>query len=178
MLRAAEARPADDSPVVHAVPRTKCWSLVGNGSAADHNLRASPAVGWRLHNLKGQVHGMVHRVYKFVYITRTPNAPITFFGIACSHNERVRVFHLAGETMRLGRARVEIDGHLAVTPEGARHMSGYLRKQGALFVTTDFVIPRSPRKFHTVAVTALNETDNPVGRGFGFAVNAIVCVPA
>ena len=179
VLRAAEAQPADNSPEVHAAPRTKCWSLVGNGSAADHNLRASQAAGWRLRNLKGQpVHGMVQRLYKFVYITHTPNAPVKFGGITCSHHERVRIFHLRGQEMSLGRARVEIDGRPAVTPEGARYMSGYRKKQGALFDSTDFVIPRSSRTSHTVTVIALNETDNPYRGGFGFALNAIVCVPS
>ena len=179
VLRAAEAQPADNSPEVHAAPRTKCWSLVGNGSAADHNLRASQSAGWRLRNLKGQpVHGMAQRVYKFVYITSTSNGLIEFGGITCSHDERVRIFYLRGQEMSLGRARVEIDGRPAVTPEGARYMSGYRKKQGALFESTDFVIPRSSRKSHTVTVIALNETDNPDWGGFGFALNAIVCVPS
>ena len=175
---AAAAAAAEKAPRNRVFPTAKCWSLVGNGSEADRNLIASQATGWEVVNLKKQpVHDMVRNVYKFVYLTGRPNSQITFQGIGCTERERVRIFYIAGETMNLGRARVEIDGQPAATPAGLSYMSGYLRGQGSLFMSTDFMMPLIPRRRHTVTVVALNETDNPRSpHRFGFAINAIVCV--
>ena len=150
VLRSALQR-APDSPLAPVQRRqlapTKCWSVVGDGTGTSHNLRplATP-VGWQLVNLKGwqrgkTMHGMVKSVYKFAYVAHSPGARIEFEGIRCTEGEVLRVFHLAGTTTSMGRARIEINGMPAMTTAGARHMSGYMRGQGALFISTDFVIP-------------------------------------
>lgn len=199
-LRTGLLRRAPDSPSAPGQRQrapTKCWSVVGDGSRTDHNLRpfVTP-MGWELINLKAwqggrAVHGTVEKLYKFAYVARSAGARIVFRDIHCTEGEQLRIFHLAGTTIAMGRARVEINGVPARTTAGKTHMSGYMRGQGALFVSTDFVIPSPPlpspigmwgslrsmwrRSDSTVAVIALNESDHPTRRQHGFALNAIVC---
>ena len=188
MALAVEGGSPAAPPQLAAPVHTKCWSVIGS-TDAERNLLPSPAAnasGWRLLNLKGHEHGMSNvmaAVYKLVFIAQAADARIEFENITCSADERLRVFHIAGETMQLGRARVEIDGQPAVTTKGLDHMSGYWQSQGAIFVSTDFVIP-TRKRMHTIAVVTLNESDNPAARNadqlthrFGFAINALICVP-
>ena len=209
MLRTALAgapEAPDEAPAKRQIPPPKCWSVVGDGSRTGHNLQtlAKPR-GWALINLKAwqgkAVHAAVQSVYKFAYLARSPGARIEFRDIACSERENLRMFHLASSTIAMGRARIEIDGLPALTTRGEPHMTGYRQGQGALFVSTDFVVPPSSKRPSTyqptstgvwsrvsslwrsphaskVAVITLNESDHPSRRQYGFALNAIVCVPA
>ena len=157
------------------------------GPQASWNLHPASETPFKLIDLKNNgrdVPGSGH-VFKMLWEGRTPGSSVEFT-VPCSssHFRHLRVMYLTGHAINYGFGSIHIDGKLVGT------LDAYRRKQGSLFVGADFAFPSRcgnkwwprffpwcPRAVHTVRITVLNKTRNPIQNKFGFGINSIMCLP-